>query len=356
MRCNDFDVHIDEMLSGILHPDANQHMHQCERCNSHFRARVMVQNGLHKLASTAVSGSKSGPSRATNRKVMESFRRLQQHRADAWNSVTASASVPLSEAPAARLFTFPSRSLAPAWASRTWWTGAAAAAVVFAVMGSAVHLWTDVPTVNAPIVASSPSVPTTQPGASLGSRDSRSQNGSENNAVRNGVRDNATANAGLRHGLTRPAALSPQGVSQSNASQPAVSLPEVAAAGLHSTPADSPTAKSTSTRPAIAYSEASNYDSGPVTHLPSNIAPVIRLASTGAASNVAQSASSTWPGYSNLMYCDPVVCSGPMQVVHIKVPVGQVKPNLGQTVGNAFVNAEVVIGPDGVARAIRVAN
>jgi hypothetical protein len=45
-----------------------------------------------------------------------------------------------------------------------------------------------------------------------------------------------------------------------------------------------------------------------------------------------------------------------MQVVHIKVPVGQVKPNLGQTERNAFVNAEVVVGPDGVARAIRVAN
>jgi hypothetical protein len=99
-----------------------------------------------------------------------------------------------------------------------------------------------------------------------------------------------------------------------------------------------------------------NYDSVAVTQQPGNAASVLRLASTGAASNVAESASSTWPGYSNLMYCDPVVCSGPMQVVHIKVPVGQVKPNLGQTVGNAFVNAEIVIGPDGVARAIRVAN
>jgi hypothetical protein len=45
-----------------------------------------------------------------------------------------------------------------------------------------------------------------------------------------------------------------------------------------------------------------------------------------------------------------------MQVVHIKVPVGQVKPNSGQSEGNGFVNAEVVVGPDGVARAIRVAN
>ena len=56
------------------------------------------------------------------------------------------------------------------------------------------------------------------------------------------------------------------------------------------------------------------------------------------------------------MYCDPVGCSGPMEVVHIKVPVGQVRPNLGQTEANAFVNAEIVVGPDGVARAIRVAN
>jgi hypothetical protein len=45
-----------------------------------------------------------------------------------------------------------------------------------------------------------------------------------------------------------------------------------------------------------------------------------------------------------------------MQVVHIKVPVDQVKPNVGQSVGNSFVNADVVVGPDGVARAIRVAN
>jgi hypothetical protein len=83
---------------------------------------------------------------------------------------------------------------------------------------------------------------------------------------------------------------------------------------------------------------------------------VLHLASSGAAGSVAESASSTWPGYSNLMYCDPVVCSGPMQVVHIKVPVDQVKPNPGQSVGNGYVNAEVVVGPDGVARAIRVAN
>ncbi len=46
MRCNDFDTHIDEMLSGVLYPNANQHMRECERCTSHFHARAMVQNGL----------------------------------------------------------------------------------------------------------------------------------------------------------------------------------------------------------------------------------------------------------------------------------------------------------------------
>jgi hypothetical protein len=110
-------------------------------------------------------------------------------------------------------------------------------------------------------------------------------------------------------------------------------------------------------RPPVVFAGGPSADSSPVTELSPNVSPVIRLASTGSYNNnVAQSASSTWPGYSNLMYCDPVVCSGPMQVVHIKVPVGQVKPNLGQTDRNAFVNAEVVVGPDGVARAIRVAN
>ena len=142
MRCNDFDTHIDEMLSGILHPDASQHMRQCERCTSHYRARATVQNGLRKLAASA-----AGPSRATDRAVMASYRKLQQRRAAA------------EPAPTARLFTFPSRGLPPVWTSSTWWAGALAAAVVFAVLGSAVHLWTGAPTVNAPTVANAPIVP-----------------------------------------------------------------------------------------------------------------------------------------------------------------------------------------------------
>jgi hypothetical protein len=324
MRCNDFDAHIDEMLSGILHPDANQHMRQCERCTSYFRARAAVQNGLHKLASVTMSG----PSRATDRAVLASYRRLQSQRA------AATGSLPVE--PPARLFTFPARILTPAWASRTWWTGAAVAAIFLAVMGSAVHLWIGVPAVNAPVVA------TVSPAST--SQQSASASPAQPSAV-------AVLSAS-RRSLQRPAS-SQSRSSRTGATQPPASYSEAAAAAPSGAPVLS--AKASPDRPAVAYGEGANYDSTPVTQLSSSAAPVLRLASSGIASNVAESASSTWPGYSNLMYCDPVVCSGPMQVVHIRVPVGQVKPNLGQTVGNTFVNAEVVVGPDGVARAIRVA-
>jgi len=322
MRCNDFDAHIDEMLSGILHPDANQHMRQCERCTSHFRARATVQNGLRQLASAALPG----PSHATDRAVMDSYRRLQQRRAAAGRSAPASA--PAAQSP--RLLTFPSRGPAPARGSRKWLTHAAAAAVLLAAMGSAVHLWHGVPTVNAPSVASAPTASAPPQSASTAAP--------RHSAV--------AANLTARRLLQRPAQL----LSQPNDSQLNAASPSEAAALL----------PASSNSPALVAEDVSHGATAPAQ---ANAAPVMHLASSGAisntagaAGNTAQSASSTWPGYSNLMYCDPMVCSGPMQVVHIKVPVGQVKPNSGQTVGNDFVNAEVVVGPDGVARAIRVAN
>jgi hypothetical protein len=331
MRCNDFDAHIDEMLSGILHPDANQHMRQCERCTSYFRARAAVQNGLHKVASATLSG----PSHATDRAVMASYRRLQSQRA-------AALSAPVE--PSARLFTFPTRILTPAWASRTWWTGAAAAAIFLAVVGSAVHLWIGVPAVNAPVAAIASPVSTSEQRASA----SPAQ-GSVVAAIlpsRRPMHPASSPSHGARLGAS-------SGATQPQTSYSQASYSADSAAATAGTPVLS--AKASPSRPAVAYGEGSNYDSTPVTQMSPSASPVLRLATSGTASNVAESASSTWPGYSNLMYCDPVVCSGPMQVVHIKVPVGQVKPNLGQTVGNTFVNAEVVVGPDGVARAIRVA-
>jgi hypothetical protein len=325
MRCNDFDAHIDEMLSGILHPDANQHMRQCERCTSHFRARAAVQSGLRKLA----SASAPGPSRATDRAVMDAYRRLQQDRAG-----REPQSVPR---PAARLIAFPSRGPAPARASHNshkWWSGAAAAAVALAVLGSGLHL-RNVPTVSAPTVASAPAAPALQSGIAAGPVDHATILGKL-----------STRRSPLRQG---------QAGSQSGAGQVDAAAPVVASAALGSAAPRLAAAKAGAPRPAATYGERTGNGSAPVTQ-PAKASPLIHLASAGAASNVAQSASSTWPGYSNLMYCDPMVCSGPMQVVHIKVPVGQVKPNLGQSGGNGFVSADVVIGPDGVARAIRTAN
>jgi hypothetical protein len=184
---------------------------------------------------------------------------------------------------------------------------------------------------------------------------------SSRSTVANNVAASIGASSLMRHLSPRPTPNSSQTVA-SDSSAPQLNASSPAVAALTVTPSAVPAATSAvsaSSRPAVGYTETASYDS-PVTQLSSSAPPVIRLATSGttsgATSNMAQSASSTWPGYSNLMYCDPVVCSGPMQVVHIKVPVRQVKPNLGQTEGNTFVNAEVVIGPDGVARAIRVAN
>ena len=315
MRCNEFDAYIDEMLSGVLHPEANQHMRQCERCTSHFRARAAVQNGLRNLA----TASTMGPSRATDCAVMDAYRRLHFRRA-----AQGSEPVVATQPESARLLSFPSLNLAPVWTSRTWWTGAAAAAMVFAVFGSAVHLWHDTPTVNAPVAVVAPASQAKSSQPSIAST-------------------KAATSAALQRVAPRKASPSPASASPENA--------------LDARSAEPVTAAKDPVRPPIVFAGGPSADSSPVIELAPNVSPVIRLASTGSSNNsVAQSASSTWPGYSNLMYCDPVVCSGPMQVVHIKVPVGQVKPNLGQTDRNAFVNAEVVVGPDGVARAIRVAN
>ncbi|MGC2208952.1 MAG: hypothetical protein WA532_02475 [Candidatus Korobacteraceae bacterium] len=312
MKCNEFGAHIDEMLSGVLHPDANQHMRQCERCTSHYRARAAVQNGLRKLALVSVPG----PSPAVDRAVMDAYRQLQQRR-------TAVAQPQPVQQAAARVLTFPGTGHPPAevrnvrhWNSRNWWSGASAAAVALAVLGMGLlHLHNGVPAVSAPTVATAPAASAPQSAVTAVPVE----------------RTVATAKLASRHSG-----------SQSSA--------EVTSASLKSR--------------SVQVAKAAPMTQLPTVQAPAEVSPLIHLASAGEAANVAQnvaqhvaqSASSTWPGYSNLMYCDPVVCSGPMQVVHIKVPVDQVKPNVGQSVGNSFVNADVVVGPDGVARAIRVAN
>ena len=57
-------------------------------------------------------------------------------------------------------------------------------------------------------------------------------------------------------------------------------------------------------------------------------------------------------GFRDLMYCDPISCGGAMQVVRIQIPEFPNEP-LSPHAGRGPVQADVVIGPDGIARAIR---
>ena len=319
MRCNEFDALIEEMLSGVLHPDASQHMRQCERCNSYFRARSAVQGGLRALASAPVHG----PSLATDRAVMQSYRRFQQDRGNAGSSQSRG-----------RVLAFPgTRGISPA--ARTRWGSLAVAAAVLAIVGSGIHLWTGTPTVTAPSIATAPAVSQSAPAVAKAAPEISTPD--SNLAAENVSRQPSRA---LQARVNRPARSMRQGVTE----PAAVANTDASGTGIE---------------------EAAAVQSSPANS-------IMHLASTGGAApanGVAQSAGSTWPGYDNLMYCDPVVCSGPMQVVNIKVPASQLHPNTakqgapgsaakpaGKAEGNSFVNVEVVVGPDGVARAIRAAN
>ncbi|MDR3765315.1 MAG: hypothetical protein P4M01_14600 [Acidobacteriota bacterium] len=311
MNCNEFDVLIDEMLSGILHPEASLHMRQCERCTSHWHARQQVQSCLGYLAAAAPQG----PSAATDRAVMEAFRRFQQNRQ---GGAAASAGV-------ARVLSFPGQRRA-VWGSRTLWSGAAAAALLFAVLGSSVRLWHNTPVVTGPVARSAP----------------------------RGLNGTSAVNAASLSPMPSPAVRQMAGNTMRRVAH-RVADAAGAAEQMMQQPAPSALAASRTpgTRTPGTLGTGRSYDFAAVKDAPAASAPV-HLASVQ--ERAVQSSSYTWPGYSNLMYCDPVACSGPMQVVHIKVPVGEVKPNVGQSVGNTFVNADVVVGADGVARAIRVAN
>jgi hypothetical protein len=57
-------------------------------------------------------------------------------------------------------------------------------------------------------------------------------------------------------------------------------------------------------------------------------------------------------GFRDLMYCDPISCGGPMQVIRIQIPEFPSNAPSPRT-ARGLTQADVVVGPDGVARAIR---
>jgi hypothetical protein len=342
MRCHEFDANIEELLSGTAMPEADEHMRQCERCTSHFRARAAVKNNLRHLGAAAISG----PSRATDRAVMEGYRRLRlQPAADAATQPSARR---------ARLLSFPRKasalsalrapiSLLPMRPQQALWGGAAAAAVAVAVLGAGLYRSNQIsPAAN---VAASPAVRAVE--TAHGAPASEAPVPALEAAAAQHVATMEGAASGRATALaakvnSRPS-VSPE---MKEASAPAAARTEVASAAVAAEP------------PAVSAAPAA---ASPVLHLASTGAANAGAMPTGAAATVGvepapSQVGATWPGYSNLMYCDPLVCSGPMPVVRIRVPARQVSPDANPGTGDGYVNADVVIGPDGVARAIRVAN
>jgi hypothetical protein len=61
------------------------------------------------------------------------------------------------------------------------------------------------------------------------------------------------------------------------------------------------------------------------------------------------------PDFRNLMYCDQLSCSGAMEVIRMNLPASSLGMALPSRTSNV-VAADVVVGADGVARAIRIVN
>jgi hypothetical protein len=55
------------------------------------------------------------------------------------------------------------------------------------------------------------------------------------------------------------------------------------------------------------------------------------------------------------MYCDQLSCSGAMEVIRMNLPASALGMQSPLRTSN-LVAADVVVGPDGVARAIRIVN
>lgn len=57
--------------------------------------------------------------------------------------------------------------------------------------------------------------------------------------------------------------------------------------------------------------------------------------------------------FDSLLYCDPFSCGDPMQVIRVEVPAASVGRAYRPLARNGFLNAEVIVGADGLTRAVR---
>ncbi len=70
----------------------------------------------------------------------------------------------------------------------------------------------------------------------------------------------------------------------------------------------------------------------------------------------AASSNSLPAGFQSLMYCDPLSCLGTMEIIRVQVSASDVTRAGAVEQANGSVLADVLVGPDGIARAIRFVN
>jgi hypothetical protein len=59
-------------------------------------------------------------------------------------------------------------------------------------------------------------------------------------------------------------------------------------------------------------------------------------------------------GFQSLMYCDVLSCGGPMEMIRVQLPPSAVSLAPAWTRTDGVVYADVLVGPDGIARGIRI--
>lgn len=83
----------------------------------------------------------------------------------------------------------------------------------------------------------------------------------------------------------------------------------------------------------------------------------IRKKNRGGSRRVARSSEPQLPqeAFRGLMYCDELSCSDAMQMIRLQLPASIVtRPMSGSASANGVVTADVLVGPDGIARGIRI--
>ena len=71
--------------------------------------------------------------------------------------------------------------------------------------------------------------------------------------------------------------------------------------------------------------------------------------------SVAQSVSLPPEGFRSLMYCDELSCAGAMEMIRVQLPAAYVaRPAAGFVRTGGAVTADVLVGPDGIARGIHI--